>query len=281
MKTIVEIKGGLGNQLFQLAFAKWLSKLPDVDSFVDLSFFNGRVGGDTRRPLAVEPERFGLQVERSRTKAILDRARATQINVPADANFSESKPTGDRKRFFYRGYFQDFALVEEMEPFLSSLISTMVGPLEHRRNTVMLHCRLGDYLENPHTQKFHGVTHPAWCIRQARELNNTLELDGIEVFSDNVSFLQREFGQEFGDVTFSASIDPWQTLRMMLSCRAFVLSNSTFSWWAAVASEWFYGDDPYVICPTPWFRDFAASETRLHLPGWIIRERDIYLNSNL
>ena len=276
MRTIVEIKGGLGNQLFQLAFAKWLAKLPDLDSFVDLSFFERRVNGDSERSLAAEPERFGLQVEHSRIRAALDRTFAKHIRVPADADFSEFIPTGNRKHFFYSGYFQDYALAEEMRQFLSTLIQTMIGPFEKRRNTVMVHCRLGDYLENPVTQKYHGVTHPAWSIRQARELNSALELDGIEVFSDNEAFLWREFGDDLQDFEIISSTDPWETLRLMLSCRAFVLSNSTFSWWAAVASEWFYGDDPYVICPTPWFGTFVPSETRLHLPSWTIREREIY-----
>jgi hypothetical protein len=42
-----------------------------------------------------------------------------------------------------------------------------------------------------------------------------------------------------------------ETLELMRNGKGYVLSNSSFSWWAAVLT---YGDMPLVISPTPWFQ---------------------------
>ena len=50
--VISKIMGGLGNQMFQYAYARNLSILNDVDFYLDTSFYNNQIG--------VTPREFSL-----------------------------------------------------------------------------------------------------------------------------------------------------------------------------------------------------------------------------
>lgn len=60
----------------------------------------------------------------------------------------------------------------------------------------------------------------------------------------NIDFKDYEVYSEIGN-------DPvWEKLRLMYSCKNFIISNSTFSWWAQYLSD---NDEKLVICPSKWF----------------------------
>lgn len=54
-------------------------------------------------------------------------------------------------------------------------------------------------------------------------------------FSDDIDWVKNNM--EFpGEVYYESGVDPvWEKLRLMSACKHFVLSNSSFSWWAQYA----------------------------------------------
>lgn len=54
-----------------------------------------------------------------------------------------------------------------------------------------------------------------------------------------------------------------EDLNLMASCKAIIMANSSFSWWAA-----FIGQPTRVVCPSRWFVD-GIQRTEL-LPEWIL-----------
>ena len=50
----------------------------------------------------------------------------------------------------------------------------------------------------------------------------------------------------------SQDMPVYETLRLMYSCKHFILSNSTFSWWGQYLSQ---NDKKVVISPSRWNND--------------------------
>jgi len=67
------------------------------------------------------------------------------------------------------------------------------------------------------------------------------------------------------DAVIMPRMDQFQSLGLMQSCEAFIIANSSFSWWAAWVS-----DSPDVICPD---RFFANREWEICPSRWIYLPR--------
>lgn len=131
------------------------------------------------------------------------------------------------------------------------------APLPHNRelyetilksNSVCISIRRGDYLSSENKNNFFV------CGRDYfnRAMQRMLELhpDATFVFfSDDIQWVRENIHTPC-PCLYERGDDPiWEKLRLMYSCRHFIISNSTFSWW----SQWL-GRDPHktVIAPSHW-----------------------------
>ena len=69
------------------------------------------------------------------------------------------------------------------------------------------------------------------------------------VFSDNIDWCKQNFQIE-GNVYYEKEGNPiWEKVRLMSSCKHFIIHNSSFSWWVQHLSR---NKDKIVIAPTKW-----------------------------
>lgn len=71
------------------------------------------------------------------------------------------------------------------------------------------------------------------------------------VFSDDVSWAKENYSFPVGTVFEDDGNPIWEKMRLMYSCRHFVIPNSTFAWWAQYLSR---NPDRTVISPDRWSR---------------------------
>jgi hypothetical protein len=135
---------------------------------------------------------------------------------------------------------------------------------------LVLHVRLGDYLQE---SKF-GTLDLDYYSRALKELFEVSKHPRIWVFSDDIEqakFLIEkkylEFVRWFSDVDEPAAV----TFEKMRLGHAYILGNSTFSWWSAFLSK---TQDPPTIAPTPWFTGLQEPN-ELIPPNWKRLERDL------
>ena len=75
--------------------------------------------------------------------------------------------------------------------------------------------------------------------------------DDIQWVKDNIKDLDIEMYYEDGNDTLD------EKLRLMYSCKHFIISNSTFSWWAQFLSR---NNEKIVISPDRWYKqDISAT----------------------
>ena len=69
------------------------------------------------------------------------------------------------------------------------------------------------------------------------------------VFSDNIEWCKENFHID-GEVFYETEGNPiWEKVRLMSSCKHFIIHNSTFSWWVQHLSQ---NKDKIVITPVRW-----------------------------
>lgn len=84
------------------------------------------------------------------------------------------------------------------------------------------------------------------------------------VFSDDVAWAREKLSFGGAEAHYERGTDPvYEKLRLMQSCKHFILSNSSFSWWAQYLSE---HSEKRVIAPSRWRR--GSDRPDIYQAGW-------------
>jgi hypothetical protein len=125
-------------------------------------------------------------------------------------------------------------------------------------HTTAVHVRRGDYLGLQATV----TVCPIHYFTQAmNEMRARFPHTHFLVFSDDNEWCLENFN-DYSDVTVVTSPADTTTIQsdmadfnLMRSCDAFIISNSTYSWWAAYLSQ-----SADVICPSRWLNGLASTQ---------------------
>lgn len=124
--------------------------------------------------------------------------------------------------------------------------------------SVCISIRRGDFVSNPEFSKKYQVCTPEYYYEAVRKMKEKLPNLNLFVFSDEVDWAKENL--DFGDIPIfyedgTDSVD--EKLRLMYNCKHFILSNSTFSWWAQYLSR---NEGKIVISPSKWYADGRKSD---------------------
>ncbi|GHV12253.1 alpha-1,2-fucosyltransferase [Fibrobacterales bacterium] len=132
-------------------------------------------------------------------------------------------------------------------------------------NSVSISIRRGDYLLPKN--KNHNVCTLYYYNKSIKLIKEKLPNCHFFIFSDDIEWCKQNL--HFEDTfSFESGTDPvWEKLRLMYSCKHFILSNSTFAWWGQYLSR---NENKIVISPSRWF----ANNIKIDLiePNWILVE---------
>lgn len=298
----IRLKGGLGNQLFEYAAARYLQcKLKSEELVLDISEYNS----DTLRKFSLDNFQIApfKKQDINRRKPYIKNWHVMilyQIDVLVNKQDTIQKRilfekilkypiqsigivknsfSNDRysrillrnKNIYMSGYFQaeDFfpefhqilkkdlrikkPLVGEKKVFLEKIINS---------NAVCIHIRLGDYKRN----KLHMVCTKKYYLQSVKVMKERYPDAVFFVFSDEIEVVKEECGFEEKFYYEPIGCKDYETLELMRSCKHFIMSNSSLSWWAQYLSTNIFKT---VIAPDVWFND-SAYPTRMYQEGWIV-----------
>ena len=132
-------------------------------------------------------------------------------------------------------------------------------------NAVCLHIRRGDYSLYPAYQ----VCDEAYYTEAVCQAVASLSSPVFYVFSNTREDIQwiKDHYHFDADVRYVELENPdYEELRLMMRCNHFIISNSTFSWWAAVLSSR-CADAKRVWAPARWFN---GADVRMTLDEWTL-----------
>jgi hypothetical protein len=289
MTKYIELKGGLGNQLFQYFAGQYIAR----ECKEDLVYFlpddrihkihNESTILDLELPTCTQTyfkeaeakyllnQRIIEWVSRKSemSRRVLNRCTTTFISGVVGYDHSLQSHLSSRR---FKGYFQTFRYVTDVELkigksiFLKSPSSQFQIYLNdiREKSPIVMHIRGGDYNSLSKSMGLLGTDY----YKKAFLLATAELIDApIWVFSDDIKSAMRIINEL--DVKIDRLILPdsglsaAETLILMAKGQTKIIANSTFSWWAA-----FIGDQlQTVIAPNPWNR---ANEIPEYLipPPW-------------
>lgn len=279
MEHVVRISDGLGNQMFQYAFAYALHKRTGVPVLIDPLFW-----GTSLRKYQLEEFHITLTKrmvckawdyllgfgprngrrfkDRYRQNLIQKRYRLIQERQIMHYNetvMEQNEPC------FYMGfwqtprYFEDY--YEDLQKEFTRRHSMSPDALAYLDKikadvSVSLHIRRTDYVRGKDS-----VTLDAGFYREA--LNRIREEIGdfrLYVFTDDKQFVRERFHlQQYVLIEGVSDLDEFELMRR---CDHHIVANSTFSWWAAYLGDR-KGGVVYAPCTGIWSKEFYPREWNL------------------
>jgi hypothetical protein len=131
----------------------------------------------------------------------------------------------------------------------------------------LVHVRLGDYLTNGDF----GLLSPMYFIKQIELQNSNRRMPTLVFTNDKYKLEEINSNLSKHASELDENLSSAELLILCSFASNFIISNSTFSWWAAFISC-HGGID--VIAPEPWFR-YANSPLELIPPHWA-RSMSVY-----
>lgn len=306
----VAFEGGLGNQLFQLAYGLHLQSKLRCKVFYDVSKYkvergeyrqfeleNIGIPTDWRRcdiskhsGVLGRIERFGLRylpyiiltfIFLRTSKATNDCTKKKKISDwyskainligmhRVHSKFYKDPGTSlFSKMIIYGQWFWTEKVVEQREQIRKILdlsfdkgnCNCALSERIIKSESVGVHIRRGDYVGLGKV-----VCSPDYYNNAIDYINSKIPDAVFYIFSDDVNWAKENIRND-KSITFVDNGNPTiDDFKLLSSCKHFVLSNSTFSWWGA-----FLGSDENscVIAPLYWSLDEPKKKSRMLLPEW-------------
>ena len=107
--------------------------------------------------------------------------------------------------------------------------------------------------DNKKTFNLYQVCDNDYYLRGMKYIQEIYPNAKFLICSDDIEYVRSNYDFSDFDVVYETGNDPvWEKLRIMYTCKHFVISNSSFSWWAQYLSR---NPNKIVVAPKRWFND--------------------------
>lgn len=296
---IVNIMGGLGNQMFQYAFAFSLKdRFPQEEVLIDTShyghiFFKKYKGANLHNGFEIKKifPKADIKVAKpwqlirvtwympnyvlSRVLRRLLPIRKTEIIQGAIDYFAHHEEyynqVGDR---YYEGIWES---VRNYLPIRKKIQDIYAHGTPNKTNaryiadmesqeSVGIHIRRGDYLSSP---EFMGICDLEYYSRGIKEIVSDGKKHVFYIFSNDIFWCKENItplcaGHDVKFVTENTGLNSCWDMFLMTHCKELIIANSSFSWWGAFLNK----RRGRVVAPKKWFNRDA--EFDIWLDEWIL-----------
>jgi hypothetical protein len=252
------VKGGLGNQLFQI-FTAIAYSLREKQEIV-FSYYKKIGNRETYW------DSFLCELKKY-TNTIMVGAEVITITEP-EFCYNEL-PKSFFKNIHLYGYFQSYKYFEEYKKEILEIIgfqnklnkmkSIYYTIIDNINPTISIHFRIGDYINLPkhyHILKyeyyFKALTHIIYQLNNAH-LNVLYFCEEGDV--EKVNMIINQLKENLSNISFVQCpfhFKDWEQMLFMSCCNHNIIANSTFSWWGAYLNQ---NKNKMVCYPSLWFEE--------------------------
>lgn len=289
--VIVNLIGGLGNQMFQYASGRAIALLHDTALKLDISGFTnyGLHQGFELERIFTCPVEIASEADISRVLGWQSSSVIRRLALKPNMTILRRRELVIEPHFQYwhgiknvlkdcylTGYWQSEKYFLEVAgqirkdfSFKLALENCNVELLEqiNKVNAVSLHVRRGDYANNPNTTATHGLCSIAYYQAAIRYVAERVNRPVFFIFSDDIEWVKSNLKIDFPChyVEHNHGAESYNDMRLMSSCQHHIIANSSFSWWGAWLNPNMH---KIVIAPEHWFAN--QNNVQDLLPeGWV------------
>ena len=284
---IVRLIGGLGNQMFQYATARRLAEKHSTILKLDITVFE-----------QYKLHRYSLHcfqiweylATSDEIKSILGNSQNIINRAKRKFGYSQDNKWLREKYFHFDAnilsapnnilldgywqsekYFSDIADILRREfvvKYQQDYQSKKFCDLIQESQSVCIHIRRADYVQNQLTNQIHGTCGSDYYDSCVTYITERISNPHFFVFSDEPEWAREnlKLGYPTTIVDCNDASRNYEDLRLMSQCQHNIIANSTFSWWGA----WLNNNPSKIVCaPKKWFNDATRDSKDLVPDSWI------------
>lgn len=291
---VVKLIGGLGNQMFQYAFAKHLAIKHGVELKLDISELGNKSIDSKYSARDLELSHFNIVQNIANTAEIRSFQKSKvfkaldlfYLNMPfrfnnlfiKEPSFTFYKQALNAPSNCYLdGYWQSENYFIEIRnqllndfTFGSDLSSETKQLAEQIKNqdAVSIHVRRGDYISISQNKSIYEVCDSSYYLTAMDRIVSLNRNAVFYVFSDEPNWFKEYVNTSYkiNYVTHNVGSDSYQDLYLMSLCKHNIIANSSFSWWGAWLNK---NVSKVVIAPKRWFKNNFKETKDLIPKTWI------------
>ena len=268
---IIQIAGGIGNQLFQLANVYHLS----IDFGRELLICDTN---SSPRNIYWDSILSKFKNKLISTEKYQEIKHKSQIYNWAMNRFEYKKIefNNNIEYLCIEGYYQSYKYFDKSQ-FEEVLNFEGYPNIKNpTNNDVAIHIRRTDYTKN-NFHKLLSINYYYNCLQLLREKIN---INRIHIFSDDLNWCRQNFKlpDKFNNTTITINYvslkDDIEELTFLSKFKNIIMANSSFSWWASHLD--YEKIDKNIYCPKNWFNNGCHLNTNdLRPENWIIVDDDL------
>lgn len=275
---ILKLWGGLGNQMFEYAFGRHIQEQLGDKLLLDISSYKY----DIKRKYSLNHYNINGEIDIDDTgkyNYLYDQSKNIFLKIGSlissemlyelmspfgiyiwlRSTYKKVEITKNRKNIYINGYWQSFHYFDDILNEIKKEFMLKV-PLDSKykalaqqirnANSVCVHIRRGDFLLATNSLHISALSYYDKAIHELKQKYENLD---FYIFSDDIDDVRQNFKFTDKCIHLVERNNPdYIELYLMTQCKHFIISNSTFSWWAANLSEY---SEKSVIAPKVWYRD--------------------------
>ncbi|WP_034445545.1 alpha-1,2-fucosyltransferase [Butyrivibrio sp. AE2032] len=272
---IIQLKGGLGNQMFQYALYK---ELQHRGKEVKIDDVNGFIGDELRVPVL---GRFGVEYDRATQEEVvaltdskMDIFSRIRRKLTGRKTFRIDELEGlfdphilEVENAYLVGYWQSekyfsspevIAQIQEVfgkrpQEIMHDSVSWSTLQQIECSESVSIHVRRTDYLDAEHI-KIHNLCSEKYYKNAIQMIRQAHPNAVFFIFSDDNEWCKKHFkGPHFINVELQEGENTDVSDMILMSrCKHHIMANSSFSWWSCWLND---SPEKMVIAPEKWINN--------------------------
>jgi len=281
MIITTNLKGGVGNQMFQIANAYRFSRKFNIELLFQKNQFEGCIQGS-------HPSKYYSSIFAN--LQFVDDISNNNKHIITESTFEYSDLTdnvrsllesGGDKTIFFDGYFQSEKYFEEYSIDIKKFFTPSIGILQYLENysDVFTHypelkmendfcfigVRRGDYIT------YANIHNPCGMVYYQNAMDR-MQKDVYYIMTDDIQWVKSHFiGPQYRYLEIQDDLIKLLTIALF---KNHIISNSTFYWWGSYLS---IHDDLRIIAPDKWINVDSDYRT-IYRSNMEVLERPVEIN---